>query len=293
MAGMRLNSTPAVIVAACVLASYQTGVQSRQLRSLAIDSTREYTHLGCFVDKKSDRVMGNKLADEEVDTEFCYDYCEEQNAPLMATQWGIECWCASEVDLDYERHGEAGELCDYKCGGDNKEICGGYNAFDLYVIESLTTIDIDDGPSPTPVGDEPEPTPPPVQEEESDGPPDGAMNDDIVKIIEVPGANPGGAGWADSYSVGSKCYMSTTFDHGIGEVLVDTPIGDMKISDLYDMLEAGPGSAGRPLYNDIQCGNGPANDAADETECPGLVMEGEAGCGQIGPKWDLSELVET
>ncbi|CBJ32727.1 conserved unknown protein [Ectocarpus siliculosus] len=271
MAGMRFNSTPAVIAAAWLLASYQTGVQSRHLRSLdsasfATDSNRDYTHLGCFVDNQSDRVLGHKLVDEEVDTEFCYDYCLEKNAPFMATQWGIECWCATEVDLEYERHGEAEELCDYKCGGDNNEICGGYYAFDLYEIESFTTID---------------------------GPPEGAMNDDIVKIIEVPGANPGGAGWADSYSVGSKCYMSTTFDHGIGEELVDTPIGEVKIRDLYDMLEAGPGSVGRPLYNDIQCGNGPANDAADETECPGLVMEGPEGCGQIGPKWDLSELVET
>ncbi|CAN0522609.1 unnamed protein product [Ectocarpus sp. 8 AP-2014] len=66
----------------------------------------------------------------------------------MATQWGIECWCATEVDLEYERHGEAEELCDYKCGGDNgrrafntpNEICGGYYAFDLYEIESLTTM---------------------------------------------------------------------------------------------------------------------------------------------------------
>lgn len=116
------------------------------------------------------------------------------------------------------------------------------------------------------------------------------MNDDIVKIIDVPGDNPGGAGWADSYSVGSRCYMSTTFDHDIGDVVVDTPVGEMKIKDLYGMLAEGPGKDGHPLYNDIQCGNGPANSAKDETDCPGLVMEGPEGCGQIGPKWDLSEL---
>ncbi|CAM9207102.1 unnamed protein product [Ectocarpus sp. 4 AP-2014] len=284
MAGMRFNSTPAVIAAACLLASYHTGVQSRHLRTLAADSDRDYTHLGCFMDNKSDRVMGHKYVDEEVDTELCYDYCLKKNAPLMATQWGIECWCATEVDLEYERHGEAGELCDYKCGGDENEICGGYNAFDLYVIESLTTRLKDlfcACASPSATG---------LIHYRSEGQPDGAMNDDIVKIIDVPGDNPGGAGWADSYSVGSKCYMWTTFDHGIGEELVDTPIGEMKIRDLYNMLQKGPGSAGHPLYNDIQCGNGPANDAIDETNCPGLVMEGPEGCGQIGPMWDLSEL---
>ncbi|CAM9927113.1 unnamed protein product [Ectocarpus fasciculatus] len=286
MAGMRFNSTPAVIAAACLLASYQTGVQSRHLRRTLASTDRTYTHLGCFVDKKSDRVMGQKLANEEVDTEFCYDYCLDQEAPLMATQWGIECWCATEVDVDYDRHGEAGETCDYACGGDKAEICGGYDAFDLYVIESMTGGDSEPAPSPTA---EPEPAPQPVQESD-DGGLDGAKNDDIVKIIDVPGDEPGGVGWADSYSVGSRCYMDSTFDHDIGIVVVDTPRGEMTIKDLYDMLAPGPGKTGRPLYNDIQCGNGPANTAKDETDCPGLVTEGPEGCGQIGPKWDLSEL---
>lgn len=110
-----------------------------------------------------------------------------------------------------------------------------------------------------------------------------------MKIIPVEGADPG-TGWHDSYSVGNKCYMDTNFDHGIGNVEVDTPQGRMKIIDLYEMLAPGPGASGHPLYNDIQCGNGPANNAADETECPGLVEHGRDGCGQIGPKWDLSEL---
>ncbi|CAM9849996.1 unnamed protein product, partial [Ectocarpus sp. 13 AM-2016] len=98
--------------------------------------------------------------------------------------------------------------------------------------------------------------------------------------------------WADSYSVGGKCYMQTTFDHDIGEVEVDTPQGTMKIEDLFNLLEPGPGSEGRPLYNDIQCGNGPANSDSlgDEFLCPGLVEYGREGCGQIGPMWDLSEL---
>lgn len=39
----------------------------------------------------------------------------------MATQWGIECWCATgvEVEIDYERHGDEGDgaVCDYQCPG--------------------------------------------------------------------------------------------------------------------------------------------------------------------------------
>ncbi|CAN0385443.1 unnamed protein product, partial [Ectocarpus fasciculatus] len=121
---------------------------------------------------------------------------------------------------------------------------------------------------------------------------EGAFSEDIVRIIDVEGTVPGGASWADSYSVGSKCYMQTTFDHGIGEVEVDTPQGTMAIGKLFDLLEPGPGSQLRPLYNDIQCGNGPTNTHSilDEILCPGLVEHGIEGCGQIGPLWDLSEL---
>ncbi|CAM9467044.1 unnamed protein product [Ectocarpus sp. 12 AP-2014] len=121
---------------------------------------------------------------------------------------------------------------------------------------------------------------------------EGAFSEDIVRIIDVEGVVPGGASWSDSYSVGSKCYMQTTFDHDIGEVVVDTPQGPMKIGELFDLLEPGPGSQDRPLYNDIQCGNGPTNShqILDEILCPGLVEYGIEGCGQIGPMWDLSEL---
>ncbi|CAM9611334.1 unnamed protein product [Ectocarpus sp. 12 AP-2014] len=224
------------------------------------------THLGCFMDSPDDRVLGHKLTDDDDTTaEFCYDYCVGLRALWMATQFGKECWCATEVDIDYTRHGQ-GAQCNQPCAGDEKESCGGFNAFDLYRIDSDYTT--------------------------SAATPEGAFSEDIVQIIEVEGTDPGGAYWADSYSVGGKCYMQTTFDHGIGEVEVDTPQGTMKIEDLFNLLEPGPGSEGRPLYNDIQCGNGPVNSDSlgDEFLCPGLVEYGREGCGQIGPMWDLSEL---
>lgn len=118
------------------------------------------------------------------------------------------------------------------------------------------------------------------------------MVPDIVKIIDVEGANPR-PGWADSYSADGSCHMQTTFDHGIGDVEVETPQGTMTISELYELLGPGPDSTGHPLYNDIQCGNGPphpGNNGGDESTCPGLVEYDSDGCGQIGPLWDLSEL---
>ncbi len=102
------------------------------------------------------------------------------------------------------------------------------------------------------------------------------------------GRNPGGFGWKDSYSVGGDCYCATTFDHGIGDLTVDTPAGPRSVRQVCDKIGKGPGPEGRPIYNDIQCGNGPANNAGDEDDCPGRVDIGRKGCGHVGPKWDLT-----
>ena len=98
------------------------------------------------------------------------------------------------------------------------------------------------------------------------------------------------AGYLDSYSVGDRCYCESNFDHNIVDLRVDTEIGNITVREACDILGPGPGSSGRPLYNDIQCGNGPANDAGDEDYCPGRVDIGREGCTQIGPKWNFSDV---
>jgi hypothetical protein len=97
--------------------------------------------------------------------------------------------------------------------------------------------------------------------------------------------------WKDSYAVDGRCYCdSNGFDHGLDTKTAPTPFGRKNVvqicADIERVLGAGP-LQGRVPYNDIQCGNGPANDAADETGCPGRVDIGPAGCDQIGPTWDL------
>lgn len=121
------------------------------------------------------------------------------------------------------------------------------------------------------------------------------LHPDIVKVLDTPLSEilrvPGGRGWADSYSVGDQCYCETTYDHDIGPVIVDTPNGSMTVRQVCDLIGPGPGSDGRPLYNDVQCGNGPANNAGDEDWCPGRTdLEGtddekKLGCNQVGPTW--------
>jgi hypothetical protein len=116
------------------------------------------------------------------------------------------------------------------------------------------------------------------------------MEDNVQIFDKLPGrsdVNP--ISWADSYSSGGNCYCDgvTTYDHDIDVVLVDTPLGVLSVRQICKLLGKGPGKEGRPLYNDIQCGNGPPNDAGDEDDCPGRTEYGREGCKYIGPKWNF------
>jgi Malectin domain len=115
------------------------------------------------------------------------------------------------------------------------------------------------------------------------------LMEDNTAILDVAGrsdVNPNG--WADSYSVGNACYCKTNFDHAIDVIAVSTPLGNMTVKQACTLLGPGPGWEGRPRYNDIQCGNGPPNQAGDETPCPGRVEYGKVGCKYIGPKWNFA-----
>ena len=101
-------------------------------------------------------------------------------------------------------------------------------------------------------------------------------------------------GWKDSYAVGGQCYCdSSNYDHELDTKVARTPLGMKNVvticNDLKRVLGEGA-SGGRIPYNDIQCGHGPANNAADETGCPGRVDRGEVGCQTKGPTWNLERV---
>jgi hypothetical protein len=117
------------------------------------------------------------------------------------------------------------------------------------------------------------------------------IHEDVLVVLNVTGGvTPGGASWADSYSVGDQCYCRTTFDHSIGSFFVETPFGWLTTRQVCELLGEGPGPDGRPVYNDLQCGNGPPNDAGDEHVCPGRTDIGPEGCGHIGPTWNFDNV---
>lgn len=79
---------------------------------------------------------------------------------------------------------------------------------------------------------------------------------DQQRTVTVPGLN---EPWplifnGDSYSVDDRCYCHPLhgFEDEIAFVLVDTPLGEMTVREVCAALGSGPGSLGRPIYNDIQ-----------------------------------------
>ena len=113
-------------------------------------------------------------------------------------------------------------------------------------------------------------------------------NDIVSSVAFNPNETPTRS-YMDSYSANGECYISSNFDHGIGSVIVNTPQGPMTVIEVAAALGAGPGVGDNPIYNDVQCGHGPANNAGDEDvgRCPGRVDLGGAGCGTVGPMWNL------
>jgi hypothetical protein len=100
--------------------------------------------------------------------------------------------------------------------------------------------------------------------------------------------------WKDSYAVGGTCLCdSNSYDHGLDAKTVQTPHGRKNVVEVCEAIERvlskGP-TVVRTSYNDIQCGNEPANDAPDEAGCPGRVDVSPAGCDQKGRKWDLASV---
>ena len=149
-------------------------------------------------------------------------------------------------------------------------------------IRSIFEVDNSGSTTPTPV---PAPTPEPEPNDDLEG-----LHEDITRLADIAPEEilrSPRASYLDSYSVGDRCYCESNFDHNIVDLRVDTSVGNITVREACDIIGPGPGSRGRPLYNDIQCGNGPANDAGDEDYCPGRVDLGREGCIQIGPKWNF------
>ncbi len=106
--------------------------------------------------------------------------------------------------------------------------------------------------------------------------------------------NPQHPSWTDSYKANGFCWCDTTFDHNLDSKKVTINGTAYGVREICDELKKHPQYRryrnGDAPYNDIQCGNGPANDAPDEAGCPGRTDLGSSGCQEKGPGWDMNWL---
>jgi len=121
-----------------------------------------------------------------------------------------------------------------------------------------------------------------------------AIEDECSSKTWTPAPN-----WKDSYQANGFCWCDTTFDHDLDNIdLVWFEINGERrnIRTICEELEQHPNYRafldGDPIFNDIQCGNGPANTALDETCCPGRtdLTPSSSGCQVIGEGWDIAWL---
>ncbi|CAM9098334.1 unnamed protein product [Scytosiphon promiscuus] len=99
-------------------------------------------YVGCVKDVGSDRLLDNEYRNSDMTPQMCSAYCEGED--FFGVQYGSECWCGSpDESEDVFRHGSA--TCDYPCGGDDEQTCGGYWAMSLYEYGSALPYDIPEG----------------------------------------------------------------------------------------------------------------------------------------------------
>ena len=120
----------------------------------------------------------------------------------------------------------------------------------------------------------------------------------VVTYTPIKGTNepePLGINWMDSYLANGKCFIESNLSYEIRNTKVSTSIGNITVEDANKYLRNDPDfrlrQRGDPIYNDVQCGNGPANDAGEEDNiggCPGRVDLGRDGCAVVGPEWNFS-----
>ena len=107
--------------------------------------------------------------------------------------------------------------------------------------------------------------------------------------------------WASSYVANGKCFIDSDFStNSFGSAPIKSNSSGLStVEDIYRMLINDPRYRPRTttdiVYNDLQCGNGPAIQESNESKdggCPGRLDSGIRGCSMVGPRWDLDFQVE-
>jgi hypothetical protein len=91
--------------------------------------------LGCFKDQgdpggtRGRDLDGVMVTESDMTTESCASICASRGFAYAGTQDSTQCFCGS----GYGRSGPSG-ACNYKCGGNPSQTCGGFWANSVYQV---------------------------------------------------------------------------------------------------------------------------------------------------------------
>jgi len=81
----------------------------------------------CYVDSTKDRIMGKPvLQSQDMTREQCMELCYNRQKTLAGVENGAQCMCGDSLKAS-----KPSTSCTKKCGGNNMELCGGYDAIDI------------------------------------------------------------------------------------------------------------------------------------------------------------------
>ncbi|TDZ19370.1 putative fungistatic metabolite [Colletotrichum orbiculare MAFF 240422] len=102
--------------------SFECTAVAEQAAPLLPDGQGRYRYVGCFKENNPGRQLSNQLYGNAASTSaMCIEACAAGSHVFCGTQYHTECWGGSTMPV--ERVDERN--CNFQCGGDLNQICGG------------------------------------------------------------------------------------------------------------------------------------------------------------------------
>ncbi|KAI0120937.1 WSC domain-containing protein [Xylariales sp. AK1849] len=99
-----------------------------------VSKTLKWKYLGCAKDGNGmTRTLDGTQQDKpDMTVDSCIKFCDARGFSYAGTEYKTQCFCGNTIAEDrVAANGTLGQ-CDFKCGGDGKQICGGYGWISVY-----------------------------------------------------------------------------------------------------------------------------------------------------------------
>jgi hypothetical protein len=98
-----------------------------------LTTSKRWSYAGCGGDNISDRAFRNgSTASDTMTVPACVEFCKKAGMPYAGLEYGRECFCAQKLDPRYAPKDGIMGSCNYKCAGNDAQVCGGYAAMSIY-----------------------------------------------------------------------------------------------------------------------------------------------------------------